>query len=219
MMCANLSELGSELGRLEEAGVDSFHFDIMDGKFVPNLALTPAILAALRPLTSRPFVAHMMVENPHDYVLPVAQAGADSFIFHIEACRYPRRMIREIAEAGMIAGVAISPATGVAALESVADVRCVLVMSVEPGFAGADWIVGSPQRIRAVRQLCRPDAKIAVDGHIDLATAPTLRGAGADVFVCGTKSIFGSGHTVERYASALSALHDRLALVTKESIR
>jgi ribulose-phosphate 3-epimerase len=215
MMCANLGELGAELARLKEAEVDSFHFDIMDGHFVPNLALTPEIVAALRQLTKRPFIAHLMVENPTDYVKAVAGAGADIFVFHIEASRYPRRMMGEVRAAGMVPGIAISPATSVTALTSVADVPCILVMSVEPGFAGADWIAGSPERVRSVRAVCGSETRIIVDGHIDLETAPALRAAGADMFVGGTKSIFAGDHTVEDYRVNVRALRQRLASITK----
>ena len=214
MMCANLGELGVELARLEESGVDSFHFDIMDGHFVPNMALTPEFLAALRPLTARPFIAHLMVEDPTDYLGRLAAGGADVFVFHIEACPYPRRMIGEVVEAGMVPGVAINPATAISALESVVDVPCVLVMSVEPGFAGGDWIARSPDRVRSVRAACGPDATIIVDGHIDLETAPVLRAAGADMFVGGTRSIFCGKHTVEDYRLNVGALRQRLSVVT-----
>ena len=156
MMCAHLDELGVELQRLERAGIDSLHFDIMDGHFVPNLALACSSLAALRPLTRRPFTAHFMVDNPEDYVNEAAAAGADTFVFHIEACRYPRRLARAIASAGMVPGVAISPSTAITTLETVADIPCVLVMNVEPGFAGADLIAISPARVRAVRATVRP---------------------------------------------------------------
>jgi ribulose-phosphate 3-epimerase len=211
MMCAHLDELGAELLRLERAGIDSFHFDIMDGHFVPNLALALSSLAALRPLTELPFTAHLMVDNPEDYVEDAAAAGADAFVFHIEACRYPRRLVRHIAAARMLPGVAISPATVIGAIESIADIPYVLVMSVEPGFAGADLIVTSPSRVRAVRGLCGPNAVIGVDGHIDIATAESLHDAGAQVLVCGTKSVFSKDHTTESYAAEIQALQSRLA--------
>jgi ribulose-phosphate 3-epimerase len=219
MMCANLAELGTELARLDQAGIDSFHFDIMDGHFVPNLALSPAILAGLRPLTKRPFVAHLMVSNPGAYVEALAGVGADACIFHVEACPYPRRMMRAIAESGMVPGVAISPATSVAALQSIADIAFVLVMTVEPGFAGADWIAGSPGRVRDIRQLCGSHTAIAVDGHVSLATAPVLRGEGADMFACGSSSIFAKDHTVDSYRSAVDALRNRLQTAAKDDRR
>jgi ribulose-phosphate 3-epimerase len=216
MMCAHLDELGVELQRLERAGIDSLHFDIMDGHFVPNLALACSSLAALRPLTGRPFTAHFMVDNPEGYVNEAAAAGADTFVFHIEACRYPRRLARAIASTGMVPGVAISPSTAITTLETVADIPCVLIMNVEPGFAGADLIAISPARVRAVRALCGPDTVIGADGHIDLPTAEALHDAGAQMLVCGTRSVFSKQHTIEAYASAIDALRGQLADMRRE---
>jgi ribulose-phosphate 3-epimerase len=219
MMCANPEELGAELARIETAGIDSFHFDIMDGHFVPNLAMAPATIAALRPLSKRPFVAHVMVDEPEPYVRPMAAAGADTFIAHIEACAFPRRLLREIAGARMRPGIAVNPATSLDALQSIVDVAsCILVMSVEPGFAGSEWMPASPERVRAVRALCPPHTVIAVDGHIDLDTAPALRRAGADVFVCGTKSIFLGEHTVRNYRAQLKRLRKSLTAVRKGEV-
>ncbi|MET7970490.1 ribulose-phosphate 3-epimerase [Micromonospora sp. NPDC005305] len=214
LMCARLDRLGEEVVALDRAGVDSFHIDVMDGHFVPNLALTADIVAAVRPLSRLPFQAHLMVEDPAAYLEPLAQAGCDVFIFHAEATPYPRRLMSQIAKHGMRAGVALNPATPVAVLESVADVPFVQIMSVEPGFAGQDWITTSPDRVRAARAICGPDASILVDGHIDRTTAPLLADAGADVFVCGTSSLFRGGHDTAAYASALSAMRECLAATT-----
>jgi ribulose-phosphate 3-epimerase len=210
MMCARLGELAAELKCLEDAGIDSFHFDIMDGHFVPNLALTPDIMAALRPLTARPFLAHLMVDNPRDYIKSAAAAGTDVFVFHLEATHYPGRLIAEIADAGMTPGVAINPATAVSGLEAVAGIAWILVMSVEPGFAGAEWIANSPERVRMARDLCGDDANLAVDGHINRSTARVLKEAGANVFTCGTKSVFSGTHAVEAYRSEIQGLRQTL---------
>jgi ribulose-phosphate 3-epimerase len=210
MMCADPGALALEAARLAEAGIDSFHFDIMDGHFVPNLALSFASLAALRPVVALPFAAHLMVEKPENYLDELADVGADLCIFHVEASRYPRRLMRAIADAGMAPGIAINPATPISALDTVADIACVMVMSVEPGFAGAELVPGGPARVRGVRALCGSDTVIGVDGHIDPATAESLRIAGADLFVCGTKSIFRDDRSTEGYATRIGALRLRL---------
>jgi ribulose-phosphate 3-epimerase len=216
-MCAELSRMGEEVSNLDRAGVDSFHVDIMDGHFVPNLALTADVLAALRPLSVRPFCVHAMVEHPQMYVEPTARAGGNVFIFHIEAVRYPRRLMREVENAGMIPGIAINPATPVEALQSVADARYVLVLTVEPGFAGQDWIVMSPARVRAVAAACPAATSIAVDGHVDMVTAPILASAGANVFVCGTGALFHGPQQLADYAASLAAMREAIAPVGPEA--
>jgi ribulose-phosphate 3-epimerase len=211
LMCARLDRLGEEVTALVEAGIDSFHIDVMDGHFVPNLALTADVVAAIRPLTQLPLEVHLMVEEPGAYVDSMAAAGCDAFIFHMEATRYPRRLMGQVRAGGMRPGVALNPATPVAVLETVADVDLVQVMSVEPGFAGQDWIASSPARVRAIRELCGPRTSILVDGHIDPKTAPLLASAGADAFVCGTGSVFRDGHNLAAYAAALTTMRHCVA--------
>lgn len=218
MMCADPGALTLEAIRLAEAGIDSFHFDIMDGHFVPNLALSLASIAALRPVATLPFTAHLMVERPQDYLDDLAEAGADLCLFHIEACSYPRRLTRAIANAGMTPGVAINPATPITALDSIADIACVMIMSVEPGFAGAEFITSSPERVRAVRTLCGLDTVIGVDGHIDAPTAKNLQSAGAGLFVCGTKSIFRNERSTEGYRTRIDALRCHLGATKMECL-
>ncbi len=211
LMCAELGSLSVEVSQLERAGVDSFHFDVMDGHFAPNLALTPDILAALRPLSNLPFCSHLMVENPELWVEPMAQAGGNVFVFHIEATRYPRRLMKQIESCGMIPGIAINPGTPVEALESVADVSFVLVMTVEAGYAGQDWITTSPAKVRAVAAVCRTATSVAVDGHVDRITAPILAAAGANVFVCGTGALFHGPHDVADYMVSLAVMRKAVA--------
>jgi ribulose-phosphate 3-epimerase len=211
LMCARLDRLGEEVLALADAGIDSFHIDVMDGHFVPNLALTADVVSAIRPLTDLPLEVHLMVEEPGAFVEPMAAAGCDALIFHMEATRYPRRLMGRVRSGGMRAGVALNPATPVATLESVADIDLVQVMSVEPGFAGQEWVASSPARVRAVRELCGPQTTISVDGHIDLTTAPLLAAAGADAFVCGTGSVFRDGHNLAAYAAALTTMRHCVA--------
>jgi ribulose-phosphate 3-epimerase len=211
LACARQERLGVEVAELVRAGADSFHLDLMDGHFVPNLGFSPDIVAALRPLSPRPFHVHLMVEHPDAYVDRIAQAGCDTFIFHIEACRYPRRLMERITHAGMQPGVSINPGTPISFLESVREIKFVQLMTVEPGFAGQAWVPTSPARVAAIRDLCGPDVVVSVDGNIDHRTAPPLAAAGASVFVCGTSSLFRGNADAASYASALNSLRQSLA--------
>ena len=219
LMCAELGRLDLEISHLERAGVDSFHFDVMDGHFAPNLALTPDIVAALRPLSQLPFCTHAMVENPEMWVEHLARAGTNVFVFHVEATRYPRRLMKRIQDNGMTPGIAINPGTPVETLQSVADITYVLVMTVEPGYAGQDWITTSPAKVRAVTQLCGAATSIAVDGHVDRITAPLLAEAGANVFVCGTGALFGGRHDVSDYKVSVDVMRGSVARVESQKFQ
>jgi ribulose-phosphate 3-epimerase len=212
LACARQDRLGAEIAELVEAGADSFHLDVMDGHFVPNLAFSTDLVAALRPLSSRPFHVHLMVENPDAYVERMASAGCETLIFHIEACRYPRRLMAQIESAGMRPGISINPSTPIAFLESVRDVPLIQVMTVEPGFAGQNWTTASPSRVRAIRELCGPNVAICVDGHINRRTAPMLRQAGAAIFVCGTSALFRGGSGADVYRPALADLRNSIEI-------
>jgi ribulose-phosphate 3-epimerase len=211
VMCARLAELGEEIRRLEAAGVGSLHFDVMDGYFVPNLALSPDIIRSLREQSALPFHVHAMVEEPERYVEDLRQAGTDTLLFHVEASAYPHRLIKSIRGAGMIPGVAINPVTPIEYLESLLPLPYVLVMTVEPGFAGGDYIEGSPARVRSIRRLCGDETRIIVDGHINVETAADLAAAGADVFVGGTGSIFNRSDAAGAYGMRVQELAGVLA--------
>ncbi len=217
IMCARLAELGEEVRRLEEAGIGSLHFDVMDGHFVPNLALSPDIIRSLRERSSLPFYVHAMVEEPERYVADFRRARADVVLFHLEASAYPHRLVKSISQAGMVPGVAINPITPVEYLESLLPLPYVLVMTVEPGFAGGDYIQGSPARVRTVRRLCRDETRIIVDGHIDLQTAAELAAAGADIFVGGTASIFDRSDAARGYGMRIQELADVVAASRREA--
>ena len=205
IMCADLNALGREAKKLEDAGVDSIHIDIMDGHFVPNFTFGPGTVSALRRATQLPLHVHMMVQNPADHVSAFAQAGADLFYFHIESAPLPLRLGSMIVEAGMTPGVAINPFTPLAAVVDV-PVPHVLVMSVEPGFAGQRWVPHTAGRVRELRASLREDVKIGVDGNVSEDNAVLAYENGASVFVCGTSSIFTSGD----YATAVGQMRKRL---------
>jgi ribulose-phosphate 3-epimerase len=204
IMCGRLHALGDDLRDLQEAGVDSVHVDVMDGSFVPNLTFGPDMVAAMRQSTTMDLHGHMMVEHPDRYVSVFADAGLDVYLFHIEATRYPLRLIDQIAEAGMVAGIAVNPSTPLSFLHDV-GAPYLLIMSVEPGFAGQRWVPATLDRIRRARDLVGETAVIGVDGNLSTEKVRAASSAGASLFVCGTSSVFtGQGE----YQQAVAAVRE-----------
>ena len=206
-MCCRLGELAAEVHALEAAGIDSLHVDIMDGHFVPNLTFGPDIVIALREATQLPLRAHMMVTNPEAYVGMMADAGVDSFYFHIEAEPYPLRLASLIEDAGMTPGVAVNPATGIDVV-GVLGIADVLVMAVEPGFAGQQWLPGTVSRLEAVCQMLRGLRSLGVDGNVSAERGVEAKAAGATLFVGGTSSLFRGGDYSEEVDAFRAALAD-----------
>jgi len=187
-LSADFAKLGEELRRLETAGADWVHVDVMDGMFVPNLTLGPPIIEALRPHSNLPFDVHLMIEKPERYLADFRDAGADVLTVHAEACPHLHRTLTEIRRLGCKAGVSLNPSTPVNVLENVLDeLDLVLVMSVNPGFGGQSFIPRSLEKITQVRQLLgdRP-VHIEVDGGISPKNADLVREAGATVLVAGS---------------------------------
>lgn len=188
ILSADFAKLGEELRRLETAGADWVHVDVMDGMFVPNLTLGPPIIEALRPHSNLPFDVHLMIEKPERYLADFRDAGADVLTVHAEACPHLHRTLTEIRRLGCKAGVSLNPSTPVNVLENVLDeLDLVLVMSVNPGFGGQSFIPRSLEKITQVRQLLgdRP-VHIEVDGGISPKNADLVREAGATVLVAGS---------------------------------
>ncbi len=192
ILSADFARLGEEVQAAEEAGGDWIHVDVMDGHFVPNLTLGPAITEAVCRSTSLPVDVHLMIESPERYVADFIRAGAHRITVHHEACTHLHRVLEQIRELGALPGVAVNPATPVELLRDVLPfVDLVLVMTVNPGFGGQAFIPTSPGRVARVQALLeelRPGESVAVqvDGGIDAATAGAVVSAGADVLVAGS---------------------------------
>lgn len=185
LLAADFSCLESEIRRAEKAGADRLHIDVMDGHFVRNITLGPFIVRAIRKTTKLPLVAHLMIENPEKYAEEFARAGSDLIVFHIEATKDPKSLIADIKKFKKKAGISLKPKTKVDSIKDILPlVDEVLVMTVEPGFGGQEFMRDQLPKIKAIREVYEGD--IAVDGGINLETATLARQAGANVFAAGT---------------------------------
>jgi ribulose-phosphate 3-epimerase len=195
ILSADFARLGEELRAMTAAGADYLHIDIMDGHFVPNLTIGPAIVKALRPHSHLPFDVHLMISPVDPYVRDFAEAGADIITVHPEAGPHLHRTLQLIKSLGKKAGVSLNPATPVEAVDPVlADIDLVLVMSVNPGFGGQAFIASQLDKIRTLRakiDACGKPIDLEVDGGITPDTARQAVAAGADVLVAGTASFIG----------------------------
>jgi ribulose-phosphate 3-epimerase len=195
ILSADFARLGEEIRAMTASGADYLHIDVMDGHFVPNLTIGPAVVKALRPHSRLPFDVHLMISPVDPYVKEFAEAGADIITVHPEAGPHLHRTIQLIKAAGRKAGVSLNPGTPVEAVDPIiGDVDLILVMSVNPGFGGQSFIASQIDKIKALRQ--RIDASgraidLEVDGGINVDTAKQAIAAGADVLVAGTASFTG----------------------------
>lgn len=193
LMCADFLHLGSELDSLALAGIQRWHFDVMDGHFVPNITMGRDILKAIAQYSPIPLDVHLMVDKPEDFIGDFVSAGARRIYFHFESTRAPHRLAQAIRDLGCECGVAINPATPIESLATLVQlVDSVLFMSVDPGFAGQPLVPNiheKVQRFCSLRHL--EDVETVVDGHIDLATAKLMVNAGARGLVLGTSALFG----------------------------
>lgn len=197
ILSADFSVLGEEIAAVEAAGADWIHIDVMDGHFVPNITMGPGVVKSLRKMTVLPFDVHLMIENPEQYIQPFAEAGSDRITVHMEALIHLHRTVSQIKELGLKAGVSLNPATPLSFVESIlTDIDLLLIMTVNPGFGGQQFIKTMLSKIRQARELIdrfAPAVLLEVDGGVTLTNLPAILKAGADVFVAGA-SIFGSGN-------------------------
>lgn len=214
VMCADLMHLARDVAELEDAGCDELHFDIMDGLFVPNMTLGPGFVKAAKGLCGLPCSAHLMISEPQRYIGQFAEAGADSITVHIETDRHIHRALMQVRDAGVSPGVAIDPATPLTKLDYVLElVDRVLVMTVDPGFAGQRIIPNAFERVRILSENIAHrnlPVRLEVDGNIDVRNAAMLAEMGAEIFVLGTSSIFGKerqplGASLNRFREAVAA--------------
>jgi ribulose-phosphate 3-epimerase len=197
ILSADFSVLGEEIAAVEAAGANWIHIDVMDGHFVPNITMGPGVVKSLRKMTVLPFDVHLMIENPEQYIQPFAEAGSDRITVHMEALIHLHRTVSQIKELGLKAGVSLNPATPLSFVESIlTDIDLLLIMTVNPGFGGQQFIKTMLPKIRQARELIdrlAPAVLLEVDGGVTLTNMPAILKAGADVLVAGA-SIFGSGN-------------------------
>jgi ribulose-phosphate 3-epimerase len=210
ILSADFARLGEEIRAVEEAGVDYIHVDVMDGHFVPNITIGPPVVKAIRRITGLPLDVHLMISNPQAYVTQFVKAGSDILMVHAEACVHLDRVVQQMKDLGIRAGVALNPHQPLAVLEYVlADLDRVLLMTVNPGFGGQSFIEGVLPKITQLKEMIRDQGltcEIEVDGGVTVENARRIADAGADVLVSGS-AIFGTDDykaTIARYRQVLS---------------
>ena len=193
ILSADFAALGDAIARVEAAGADQLHVDVMDGHFVPNLTIGPPVIESIRKRTRLPLDVHLMIEEPDRWVETYVRAGADYLTVHVEACVHLQRALAAIREAGAKAGAALNPSTPPDSLQYVLDdLDLVLVMSVNPGFGGQSFIPGTYEKLRRLRErLANRPVLMSVDGGVKADNAGPIARAGATVLVAGS-AIFGA---------------------------
>jgi len=199
ILSADFSRLGAQIDEAEKAGADWIHVDVMDGHFVPNITIGPAVVKAIHSCTSLPLDVHLMIESPEKYIKQFAEAGSDIITVHAEVCTDLHRIVEDIKELGVKAGVSINPASPLELIDEILpSLDLALIMSVNPGFGGQKYIEGSENKVARLRQKIDElgiACEIEVDGGITAENASMVAKAGADALVAGS-AVFNKKETI-----------------------
>ena len=202
ILSADFANLERDINRVSDAGADWLHIDVMDGHFVPNITIGVPVVASIRKITDLPLDVHLMIENPEKYIEPFAKAGSDLITFHIEAAKNPEELISHIKSFGKKVGISIKPKTSPEEiLRYLKDIDLVLVMTVEPGFGGQEFMHDCAMKIPVIREHAPENLIIQVDGGINNLTGKICTSLGADSLVAGSY-IYGSSD----YKKAIDSL-------------
>jgi len=208
ILSADFGRLAAEIQAVEEAGADLIHIDVMDGHFVPNITIGPLVVKAVKRVAKTPLDVHLMIANPGQYIDAFADAGADWITVHVESGPHPHRLVGQIRGRGCRPGVVLNPATPLTTLDYLLDeVDLVMLMSVNPGFGGQQFIESSLRKIAALREIARErglQLDIEVDGGVAPTTIAAIAAAGANIFVAGS-AVYGSND----YHATITSLRQR----------
>jgi len=195
ILSADFARLGEEIAKVEAAGADMIHVDVMDGHFVPNFTIGPPIVKAIRKVTKLPLDVHLMMTNPEEFIPEFIEAGSNYLTVHVETCPHLHRTIQSIKEKGVKAGVTLNPATPLVSIEEIlSEVDLLLIMSVNPGFGGQSFIPQALEKLKRARRMIDDyglKVELEVDGGVKPDNMAALSKAGADIFVSGS-AIFGN---------------------------
>ena len=211
LACANFKNLERDIRQLEEAKIDYIHVDMMDGTFVPNLALDFTILKAVKELTDIPVECHLMIQEPERYIERTAAFAPEFISIHVEATRHVQKALRQIRDSGVKAGIALNPATSIATLSYILDdIDLITVMTVNPGFAGQVLIPATICKLADIRNLVDSAGyshiELQVDGNVSFENIPLMIHSGATMLVGGTSSVFHKQYSIGQAVCAVRAL-------------